>query len=99
MRGDSSMEIQPPVPARRSCISVPASAPAKLAKSAALGADEVVIDLEDSVVPDAKHDARDAAIAALASWSGPAVSVRVNPPRSPWCHLDLAALASLGNGP
>ncbi len=84
-----------PLPARRSCLSVPASSPSKLAKARELGADEVVIDLEDSVAPDAKHRAREAAMRELAGWSGPGVSVRINAPRTPWCHLDLAGLVGL----
>jgi citrate lyase subunit beta/citryl-CoA lyase len=88
-----------PPPARRSCLSVPASSPRKLAKARELGADEVVIDLEDSVAADAKEAARDAAVRELAAWSGPAVSVRINPPRSPWCHQELAALTGLGGQP
>jgi citrate lyase beta subunit len=44
-------------PARRSCLSVPASAPGKLAKARDLGADEVVVDLEDSVAVAVKHEA------------------------------------------
>lgn len=86
--------VAPPA-ARRSCISVPASAPSKLAKAARLGADEAVIDLEDSVIADAKAPARTAAVAALRSWSGGTVSVRINAPRTPWCHLDLAAISAL----
>ena len=84
-----------PPPARRSCLSVPASSASKLAKARELGADEVVIDLEDSVAPEAKHRARDAAMRELAGWSGPGVSVRVNAPRTRWCHLDLAELVAL----
>jgi citrate lyase subunit beta/citryl-CoA lyase len=82
-------------PARRSCLSVPASSPDKLAKARERGADEVVIDLEDSVAPDAKHRARDAVVRELAGWSGPGVSVRINAPRTRWCHLDLAELVEL----
>jgi citrate lyase subunit beta / citryl-CoA lyase len=82
--------------ARRSCLVVPGSAPEKLAKAAGLGADEVVIDLEDAVVPDAKDAARADVVAALRAldWSGVTVSVRVNAPRTPWCHADVAALAA-----
>jgi citrate lyase subunit beta / citryl-CoA lyase len=85
---------------RRACLVVPGSAPAKLAKAARRGADEVVIDLEDAVLPAAKETARAAAVAALAEqdWSGVVVSVRVNAPRTPWCHADLAALAA-ASGP
>ncbi len=88
-----------PPPARRSCLSVPATSERKLAKAREAGADEVVIDLEDSVAPEAKDGARDAVVRALVDWSGPSVSVRINPPRSPWCHLELAALAALEGRP
>jgi citrate lyase subunit beta / citryl-CoA lyase len=74
---------------------VPGSSERKLAKAAGLGADEVVIDLEDAVAAAAKDEARAATVAALTSWTGPGVAVRVNAPRTPWCHLDLAALGGL----
>ena len=44
---------------RRACLVVPAAPAAKLAKGATLAADEVVIDLEDAVVPAAKDEARE----------------------------------------
>jgi citrate lyase subunit beta/citryl-CoA lyase len=65
--------------ARRSCLSVPGSADAKLAKAAGLGADEVVVDLEDSVAAAAKDDARRTAASALDRGS-------------PWFAEDVAAL-------
>jgi citrate lyase subunit beta/citryl-CoA lyase len=88
-------------PARRSCLSVPASSERKLEKGPGVGADEVVVDLEDAVAPAAKDEARAAAVASLASpaWDGTTVSVRVNAPRSAWCHLDVAALATLPDRP
>jgi len=84
----------PPV-RRRSCLSVPGSAPDKLAKAAARGADEVVIDLEDAVAPAAKEAARAAVVAALGGldWGGASLAVRVNGRETPWCEEDLAALA------
>jgi citrate lyase subunit beta / citryl-CoA lyase len=88
-------------PARRSCLSVPASSERKLEKAPGMGADEVVVDLEDAVAPAAKDEARAAAVASLASraWDGATVSVRVNAPRTAWCHLDITALASLPDRP
>lgn len=86
-------------PARRSCLSVPASAPDKLAKAGGAGADEVVVDLEDSVAVAAKDEARVAAVEVLRGWDDQTVSVRVNPPGSRWCHLELAAIAALENQP
>lgn len=82
-------------PVRRSCLSVPGSSQRKLAKAAGLAADEVVIDLEDAVAVAAKDEARAATVAALTSWSGAGVAVRVNAPGTPWCHLDVAALGAL----
>ncbi|MGH2765911.1 MAG: aldolase/citrate lyase family protein, partial [Actinomycetota bacterium] len=43
---------------RRSCLSVPGSSPKMLAKGPSLPADEVFMDLEDSVAPLAKEEAR-----------------------------------------
>jgi len=84
---------------RRACLVVPAAPAAKLAKGARLIADEVVLDLEDAVVPEAKEEARHAVVAALAGeWAAESVAVRVNAIGSPWCHLDLAALAASGHG-
>jgi citrate lyase subunit beta/citryl-CoA lyase len=72
-----------------------------LAKAPTTGADEVVIDLEDAVAVDDKAGARTAVLDALAAWrsEGGAVAVRVNAPRSPWCHLELIALAGLRDLP
>jgi citrate lyase subunit beta/citryl-CoA lyase len=80
--------------ARRSCLSVPGSADAKLAKAAGLGADEVVVDLEDSVVAAAKEDARRTAASALDRGvvAAEAAAVRVNWIGSPWFAEDVAAL-------
>jgi citrate lyase subunit beta/citryl-CoA lyase len=84
-----------PEPSRRSCLSVPGSSGKMVAKAPGLGADELVLDLEDAVAPDAKADARDLVVAALADGRVPAerVAVRVNAPGTPWCHADLIALA------
>jgi citrate lyase subunit beta/citryl-CoA lyase len=72
-----------------------------LAKAPTRGADEIVIDLEDAVAASAKDDARAIVLAALREpqWRGVRCSVRVNAPRTPWCHADVIALASLAEGP
>ncbi len=72
-----------------------------LAKAPTRGADEIVIDLEDAVATSAKDEARATVLAALAEpgWQGVNCSVRVNAPRTPWCHADIVALASLPGGP
>ncbi|MFP5363703.1 MAG: HpcH/HpaI aldolase/citrate lyase family protein [Thermoleophilia bacterium] len=94
----------PTIPAsssRRSCLSVPGSSASMLAKAPQRGADEIVIDLEDAVATSAKDEARDTAVAALAEpqYEGVRTAVRVNAPRTPWCHSDLIALASLAQRP
>ncbi len=83
---------------RRSCLSVPAQPPRKLEKGAILTPDEVVVDLEDSVPPAQKDEARSAVVAALtnANWAAATVSVRVNARGSDWFEADLDALAAAG---
>ena len=79
---------------RRAILVVPAAPSAKLEKGRSLEADEVVIDIEDAVVPAAKDEARSAVVAALdEAFAAPSVAVRVNAIGTPWCHLDLAAVA------
>jgi len=82
---------------RRACLVVPAAPAAKLAKGRTLTADEVVVDLEDAVLPEAKAAARGDVTDALGGeWAATAVAVRVNAIATPWCHLELAALACSG---
>src|SRR5687768_4575990 len=61
-----------PLRARRSCLAVPGSNPRMLQKAQGLPADQVFLDLEDSVAPLAKEDARGNVVAALTDgdWSG-----------------------------
>lgn len=77
--------------ARRSCLSVPASSPKMLGKAPGLAADEVFIDLEDSVAPAEKEPARKNVIAALKEndWRGKTVVVRVNGVYTSWCYRDV----------
>src|SRR3954454_22702966 len=85
-----------PMTRRRACLVVPAAPAAKLEKGRTIDADEVVVDLEDAVVPAEKDSARDAVVAALgAAWAAESVAVRVNAIGTPWCHLDIAALAGV----
>jgi citrate lyase subunit beta / citryl-CoA lyase len=83
-------------PSRRSCLSVPGSSERMLAKAPGLGADELVLDLEDAVVAAEKESARELVLRSLAGGQlrGRQVSVRVNAPRTRWCHADLIALAA-----
>lgn len=81
----------------RSLLFVPADRPERFDKAAASGADALIIDLEDSVAPDAKAGAR----ANIADWlkGKPQVTsfVRVNPLDSEFVRDDLAAV--LPHGP
>jgi citrate lyase beta subunit len=82
---------------RRACLVVPAAPAAKLAKGATLVADEIVLDLEDAVIPALKDEARGAVVEALrGEWAAESVAVRVNAIGSAWCHSDLVALAASG---
>jgi citrate lyase subunit beta/citryl-CoA lyase len=82
-------------PVRRSCLSVPGSSERKIQKALGLDVDELIFDLEDAVAPAAKDQARADVVAATAANPDQAgrIAVRVNAPGSPWCHLDLIALA------
>jgi citrate lyase subunit beta / citryl-CoA lyase len=76
---------------RRSCLSVPGSSPKMLAKAPGLPADEVFMDLEDSVAPLAKEEARGNVVQALkeGDWTGKSVVVRVNGVYTKWCAHDI----------
>src|SRR6266508_1435822 len=76
---------------RRSCLSVPGSSPKMLSKAQGLPADEVFMDLEDSVAPGAKEEARQNIVQALkeGDWTGKTVVVRVNGVYTKWCARDV----------
>jgi citrate lyase subunit beta/citryl-CoA lyase len=76
---------------RRSCLSVPGSSDKMIAKAKGLAADEVFLDLEDAVAPDAKNEARIRVAAALAEpgWSGQLRGVRVNDWTTQWTYADV----------
>src|SRR5919204_830818 len=76
---------------RRSCLSVPGSSPKMLAKAPGLAADEVFMDLEDSVAPGAKEEARGNVVQALkeGDWTGKTVVARVNGVYTKWCYRDV----------
>jgi citrate lyase subunit beta/citryl-CoA lyase len=80
----------------RSVLFVPATRPDLVAKVGRCGADVVVLDLEDTVPPAAKDEARAAvpALAAvLAEQSAGTRLLRVNAPDTPWFGVDMACLA------
>lgn len=77
----------------RSVLFVPASNPRAMAKARELDCDVVIVDLEDSVAPSQKDQARQAAHDALeAGGFAGRVGVRVNTPSSDWGRDDLHLL-------
>lgn len=76
---------------RRTCLSVPGSSLKMIEKAKRLPADEVFLDLEDAVAPDAKESARTQVAAALADdgWAGQLRGVRVNDWSTPWTYADV----------
>lgn len=82
---------------QRCCLSVPGTDPEMIGKAVRAGADEVVVDLEDSVPPHRKAAAREQVVEWLSTAEDPgvALAVRVNPAGSPWCHADVEACARI----
>jgi len=80
--------------ARRSCLSVPGSSPKMLSKAPGLPADMVFMDLEDSVAPLAKEEARGNVVDALKNneWGDKTVVVRINAIDTHWAADDLKTL-------
>jgi citrate lyase subunit beta / citryl-CoA lyase len=81
---------------RRTCLSVPGSSAKMIEKAKSLPADEVFLDLEDAVAPDAKAEARSRVAAALVEpgWSDQLRGVRVNDWTTPWTHADVIEVVS-----
>ena len=80
---------------RRSALYMPASNARALAKARSLPADVIILDLEDAVAPEAKEDARAAAVAAAAEggFGNRELVIRINALDTPWGQDDLAAVA------
>lgn len=79
----------------RAWLFVPADDPRKLAKIAASGADAVILDLEDSVTPARKAEARALALEVLSGargGRGPELWVRINPLSGGLADRDLDAV-------
>lgn len=73
---------------------VPANRPERFKKAAASGADAVIIDLEDAVPPEAKHEAR-RSVHLYAGLSDHPVLVRINGMGTAWHRDDVALISSL----
>jgi citrate lyase subunit beta / citryl-CoA lyase len=85
------MTIRP----RRSVLYMPGSNARALEKAKTLAADGVILDLEDSVAPDAKEAARDQVCAAVKAggFGTREVFIRINGVDTPWHTDDLTAAA------
>jgi len=85
----------------RSLLFVPADRPDRYARALESGADAICLDLEDAVAPDAKEDARRAALEALAGPNDRAavLSLRINEIGSAFGRLDVQALCDAGRAP
>lgn len=86
--------IQPAPPALlRSALFVPASRPSAIEKAAGLGADLLMLDLEDAVGEGDKAEAREAVGTAISLWRGAgiAAAIRINGTDTPHWRADLAA--------
>lgn len=80
---------------RRSALYLPASNAKAIAKARTLPADIIVLDLEDAVAPEAKDQARAAAVEAIkdGGFGDREVAIRANGIDTPWGAADLAAIA------
>jgi citrate lyase subunit beta/citryl-CoA lyase len=81
---------------RRSVLYMPGSNARALEKAKTLPVDGVILDLEDSVAPDAKETAREQVVAAVKAggFGRREVFIRINGIDSPWHPDDLSAAAS-----
>ncbi|MFN6981494.1 MAG: HpcH/HpaI aldolase/citrate lyase family protein [Brevundimonas sp.] len=83
----------------RSVLYLPASNARAVEKARGLDCDVAILDLEDAVAPEAKAEARAAAVAAVkAGGFGPRLGVRINALDTDWGEDDLDALADAGAG-
>jgi citrate lyase subunit beta / citryl-CoA lyase len=80
-----------PLRSRRSCHAVPGSNPRFLEKAQGLDSDQVFLDIEDSVAPLAKPDARKNIVEVLntGDWGTKVRTVRVNDWTTQWTYKDV----------
>jgi len=83
---------------RRSVLYLPSSNERALEKAKSIPVDALILDLEDSVAPDAKEQAREKACAAVRSgaYGRRELTIRVNGLGSEWHDADLAAASAAG---
>jgi citrate lyase subunit beta / citryl-CoA lyase len=82
----------------RSVLYMPSSNERALEKAKTLPADALILDLEDAVAPDAKGQARENAVAAVASgeYGDKQLTIRINGADTLWHADDLRAAAAVG---
>lgn len=91
------MSIRP----RRSLLYMPGSNPRALEKARTLPADGLILDMEDSVSPDAKQLAREQIVAALeeGGYGHRELLVRINALSTDWGLDDIKAICASGTAP
>ena len=84
-------------PARlRSVLYMPGANERALEKAKTIGADALILDLEDAVAPAAKVEARERVCAAAHSYPDKIVTIRVNSIGTEWHDADIAAAGTAG---
>lgn len=78
----------------RSLLFVPGDRPERFGKALGAGADRVVIDLEDAVLPEAKDGARDHIANWLSQAGSAEIAIRINGTDTGWSSEDLALAVS-----
>ena len=84
-------ESKNPVRSLCALLFVPGDRPERLQKAMHMGADALIIDLEDAVAPSAKSAARET-VANLVNESGRPIFARVNAAGTPWHGDDISAV-------
>ena len=84
------------MPLYRSFLFAPGNHPRRVEKAFTVGADAVILDLEDAVASAEKPAAREAVAAALAQPRRCRGYARVNAPSTPYCYADLVAVIGQG---
>src|SRR5205814_1464367 len=92
-RGSGRRRAMTTMRPRRSALYVPGDKPRAMEKAAEIAADVILLDLEDSVAPEAKEVARAAVGAAVAGrhHGRREIVVRINGLDSAWAQADFAA--------
>jgi len=88
------MQVRP----RRSVLYMPGINQRALEKAKTIPADSLILDLEDSVAPDAKREARERVCEAVKAggYGGRELVIRVNAMETPWGGDDMRAAATAG---